>query len=160
MYSLIFIKFTLNCSRFSLTDVQIVSLFTEFGYGSSAICVYFLEYYRFTHRFVHPFSLTDYFIRKSYTVPYCYLISLFLSVTNCRYLPTFPTRRGLTQGQKPEGRFKWGQRGERCRERAETRTLLFYAAHRLTWYNVSLMRQSVSRTQMWVRARMPVYGLK
>ena len=25
-----------------------------------------------------------------------------------RYLPTSPTRRGLTQGQKPEGRLKWG----------------------------------------------------
>ena len=29
----------------------------------------------------------------------------------------------------------------------------------LTWCNVSLMRQAVSLTQMWVRARMPVYGL-
>ena len=45
------------------------------------------------------------------------------------------------------------------RERAETRTLLVYAAHRLTQCNVSLMRQAVSQTQMWVRARMPVYDL-
>ena len=44
------------------------------------------------------------------------------------------------------------------RERAETRTLLVYAAHRLTWCNVSQMRQAVSRTQMWVRAHMLGYG--
>ena len=25
-----------------------------------------------------------------------------------RYLPMSPTRQGLTQGQKPEGRLKWG----------------------------------------------------
>ena len=35
-----------------------------------------------------------------------------------------PTRHDLTQGQKPEGRLKWGWRGGEGRERAETRTLL------------------------------------
>ena len=56
--------------------------------------------------------------------------------------------------------IKVGIKGGGGRQRAETRTLLVYAAHRLTWCNVSLMRQAVSRrTQMWVRARMPVYGL-
>ena len=45
------------------------------------------------------------------------------------------------------------------RERAETRNLLVNAAHRITWCNVSLMRRAVSRTQMLVRPRIPVYGL-
>ena len=55
--------------------------------------------------------------------------------------------------------IKVGIRGREGRERVETRTLLVCAAHRLTWCNVSLMRQAVSQTQMWVRARMPGYGL-
>ena len=75
------------------------------------------------------------------------------------YLSLPPTRHDLTHGQKPESRLKRGQRGGEGRERAETRTLLVYAAHRLTWCNVSLIRQAVSRNQMWVRARMPGYGL-
>ena len=48
------------------------------------------------------------------------------------YLSLPPTRHDLTQGQKPEGRLKWGKRGGEGRERAETQTLLDYAAHRLT----------------------------
>ena len=55
--------------------------------------------------------------------------------------------------------IKVGIKGGGGRKRAETRTLLVYAAHQLTWCNVSLMRQAVSRTQMWVRARMP-YAVK
>ena len=55
--------------------------------------------------------------------------------------------------------IKVGIKGRGGRERAETRTLLVCAAHRLTQCNVSLMRQAVSRTQMWVQARMPVNGL-
>ena len=47
----------------------------------------------------------------------------------------------------------------RGRERAETRTLLVYVTHQLTWCNVSLMSQAVSRNQTWVRARIPGYGL-
>ena len=55
--------------------------------------------------------------------------------------------------------IKGGDKGRGGQKRAEARALLVYAAHRLTWCNVSVMRQAVSRTQMWVRARMPVYGL-
>ena len=75
------------------------------------------------------------------------------------YLSLPPTRHDLTQGQKPEGRLKWGKRGGEGWERVETRTLLVYDAHRLTWCYVSLKRQAVSRTQMWVGACMPGYGL-
>ena len=49
-----------------------------------------------------------------------------------RYLSLPPTRHDLTQGQKPEGRLKWGIKGRGGRERAETQTLLVSAAHRLT----------------------------
>ena len=70
----------------------------------------------------------------------------------CRCLP--PDTR--SKARRP---IKVGIKGRGGRERAETRTLLVCAAHRLTSCNVSLMRQAVSRTQMWVRARMPVNGL-
>ena len=64
----------------------------------------------------------------------------------CRYLPVSTTRQGLKQGQKPEGQLNLGWRGVGGRERAESRTMLVYVTHRLTWCNVS---QVVSRTQMW-----------
>ena len=86
-------------------------------------------------------------------------IRIYVETNTSVYLSLPPTRQDLTQGQKTEGRLKWGWKGGEGRERAETRTLLVYAAHRLTWCNVSLVRQAVSRTQMWVRARMPGYGL-
>ena len=70
-----------------------------------------------------------------------------------------PTRQDLTQGQKPEGQLKWGQRGEEGRERAETRNLLVCAAHRPTKCNVGVMSQAVSRIHIWIRARMLGYGL-
>ena len=66
---------------------------------------------------------------------------------------------GLDTRSKARRPIKVGIRGREDRERVETRTLLVYAAHRLTWCNVNLMRQAVSRTQMWVQARMPGYGL-
>ena len=66
---------------------------------------------------------------------------------------------GLDTRSKTRRPIKVGIRRRVGRERVETRTLLVCAAHRLTWCNVSLMRQAVSRTQMWVRARMPGYGL-
>ena len=75
------------------------------------------------------------------------------------YLSLPPTRQDLTQSQKPEGRLKWGFRGGKGLERAETRTLLVCAAHRPTKCNVGLMRQAVSRIQIWIRARMPGYSL-
>ena len=65
----------------------------------------------------------------------------------------------LDTGSKAQRPIKVGIKGRGGRERVETQTLLVYAAHRLTWCNVSLMRQAVSRTQMWVQACMPVYAL-
>ena len=55
--------------------------------------------------------------------------------------------------------IKVGIKGRGGREWAETWTLQVYAAHWLTWCNVSLMRQAVSWTQMWVQACMLVYSL-
>ena len=52
-----------------------------------------------------------------------------------------------------------GFRGQEGREQAETRTLLVYAAHWHIKCNVGLMSQAVSRTQIWVRARMLGYSL-
>ena len=49
-----------------------------------------------------------------------------------RYLSLPPTKQDLTQGQWPEGRFIVGFKGGECRARAETRTLMDYAGHRLT----------------------------
>ena len=68
-------------------------------------------------------------------------------------------RQDLTQGQKPEGRLKWGWRGGEGRERTETQTLLVCEAHWPTKCNVGLMRQAVSRIQIWIRARMPGYSI-
>ena len=65
----------------------------------------------------------------------------------------------LDKRSKTRRPIKVGIKGRGGRERIETRTLLVCAAHRLTYCNVSLMSQVVSRTQMWVRARMPVRGL-
>ena len=41
---------------------------------------------------------------------------------------------------------------------SEAWTLLVCAAHRPTKCNVGLMRQAVSRIQIWIRARMPGYS--
>ena len=68
-------------------------------------------------------------------------------------------KTGLDTRSKARRPIKVGIRGREGRERVETRTLLVNVANRLTWCNVSLMRQAVSRTQMWVRARVPGYGL-
>ena len=76
-----------------------------------------------------------------------------------KYLSLPPTRQDLTHDQKPESRLKLRLRGGEGRERAETRTLLVYAAHWPAKCNVGLMSQAVSRTQIWVRARMPGYSL-
>ena len=75
------------------------------------------------------------------------------------YLSLPPTREHLTQGQKPEGRLKWGWRGGEGRERVEARTLLVYAANWPIKCNVGLMSQAVSWTKIWARARMPGYSL-
>ena len=65
---------------------------------------------------------------------------------------------GLDTWSKARRQIKVGIKGGgEGREGAETRTLPVYAAHQLTWCNVSMMRQAVSRTQMWVRVRMPGY---
>ena len=64
--------------------------------------------------------------------PACLYCSSAHLVQCAEYLSLPPTRHDLTQGQKPEGRLKWGERGGEGRERAETRTLLVCAAHRLT----------------------------
>ena len=58
-----------------------------------------------------------------------FVLLLLLLKHATEYLSLPPTRHDLTQGQKPEGQLKWGRGG---RERAETRTLLVCAAHRLT----------------------------
>ena len=62
---------------------------------------------------------------------------------------------GLDTRSKAWRPIKVGIKGGGDRERADTRTLLVYAAHRLTWCNMSLLSQVVSRTQMCVWARMP-----
>ena len=79
-----------------------------------------------------------------------FLVQIFVAASNQTRLDT------RSKARRP---IKVGIKGGEGRERAETRTLLVNAAHRLTWCNVSLMRQAVSRTQMWVLERMPVYGL-
>ena len=56
-----------------------------------------------------------------------------------RYLSLPYTRQNLTQGQWPKGRIKVRIRGREGRARAEARTLLDFAGHRLTLCNVSLM---------------------
>ena len=48
---------------------------------------------------------------------------------NWLYLPVPASRQGLTRGQWPEGRLKWGLRGWVGRERIETRNLLVCAGH-------------------------------
>ena len=82
-----------------------------------------------------------------------------LTTTAAAALCLFVAASHQTGLDKSPKAIKVGIKEGKGRERAETRTLRVYAAHRLTWYNVSLMRQAVSRTQMWVRARMPGYGL-
>ena len=79
-----------------------------------------------------------------------FVLCLFVAASHQTRLDTW------SKARRP---IKVGIKGREGRELAETRTLLVYAAHRLTWCNVNLMRQAVSRTQMWVRARMPGYGL-
>ena len=79
-----------------------------------------------------------------------HLLSLFVAASH---------QTGLDTRSKARRPIKVGIRVREGRERVETRTLLVNVAHQLTWCNVSLMRQAVSRTQMWVRARMPGYGL-
>ena len=71
----------------------------------------------------------------------------------CRCLPPDRTWHKL----KSPKADKSGDKGEG--ERAETRTLLICAAHRPTKCNVALMRQAVSRIQIWIRARMTGYSL-
>ena len=71
------------------------------------------------------------------------------------YLSLPPTRQDLTHGQRPEGQFIVGVKGEVDRARAETRNLLYYAGHRLIEYNVSLMslaRHGLKREYNLMRA--------
>ena len=75
---------------------------------------------------------------------------IFASVSHQTWLDTrSKARRPIKVGIKERGRSGTSR----------PRTLLVYVAHRLTWCNVSLMSQIVSRTQRWVQARIPGCGL-
>ena len=77
-------------------------------------------------------------------------ICLFVAASHQTRLDTWSkARRPIKVGIKGRGRSGTNRDSNPA----------IYAAHRLTWCNVSLMRQAVSRTQMWVRARMLGYGL-
>ena len=65
---------------------------------------------------------------------------------------------GLDTRSKARRPIKVGIKGGGYRKRAETRTLLVYAAY-CTKCNVGLISQAVPRTHIWVRARIPGYGL-
>ena len=100
------------------------------------------------NRYLIPFS------RQGEKVSFSWMVEAI----SCLFVAASPQTR-LDTWSKARRPIKVGIKGAEGRERAETRTLLVYAAYRLTWCNVSLMRQAVSRSQMWVQARMPGYGL-
>ena len=76
-------------------------------------------------------------------------LSLFIAASH---------QTGLDTRSKAWRPIKVGIKGGGGREWAETRTLLVCAG-RPTKCNVGLMRQAVSQIQIWIRARMPGYGL-
>ena len=62
---------------------------------------------------------------------------------------------GLEARSKARRPIKVGTKERGRSGTSETRTLLVCAAHRPTKCNVALMRQAVSRIQIWIRAPMP-----
>ena len=113
---------------------------------SSIVCVYPLPQFVFDIRFAKRLFCYFTLRRCVYTV----VMLIFVATSHQTRLDT------RSKARRP---IKVGIKGGGGRERTETWTLLVYATHWLTWCNVSPIRQAVSRTQMWVRARMPVYGL-
>ena len=113
----------------------------------------FKEVYKlFSYRWLNEFIVL---VRQSKNEKECYNLAKY----KWRLFVAASHQTGLDTRSKARRPIKVGIREREGWERVETRNLLVFAAHRLTWCNVSLMRQAVSRTQMWVRARILGYGL-
>ena len=86
-----------------LIPIQNRHLFTH-SYSISVNVWSYLQIFSWFH--CNQFDLYS-FIELQYSFAYNHLVSSFLT-EYCRYLSLPSTRHDLTQGQKPEGRLKWG----------------------------------------------------
>ena len=126
--------------------------FVLFSLSNKSSATQLFSLYYFTHLKVFHTSAASLLLDGLHSSSYFQVLqSLYQSFSTVPSTPIFANVSHQTRldiRSKARRPIKVEIKGRGDRERAETRTLLVYAAHRLTWCNVSVMSQAVSRTQM------------